>query len=417
MADIKELATRTVIDCYHAYFVNKDSDFIIKRCDNMASVIGLDRPVWDCELIIVNEQQQVDVFSENTCLVKIRACVRDVTYNVQGDRYFVGTFLCRLVKGEIRFLSVHLSEDNGSLIQTASTKYSDEYYKRALNYMYDVVFEYDSFNKTFTYDYVKYRELFEVDTLFVSMDQWFWSMCTECLHPEDTELLDIFRSNDIGKRLKNDDCVVDACIRIKNSEKGYIWVNMVVIFIPNKARNNIEKLFAMFKNIDNQKRKEIKLMNRARIDYLTNLYNKEYTEEKINEYLKNTVNKRGAYVVFDICEFKKINDIYGHIAGNEILVNVAKRISDNVSEDDIVGRIGGDEIGVFFKGCSSKNAAKEKADKLLEAIEYEYFEDDIATNITCNVGISMYSLENMTAEDLYKTAVADLDENKRNGNK
>ena len=413
MAEIKDLAVRTVTDAYHAYFVNKDSDFIVKRCDNMAAVIGLDRPVWDCELIIINEQHQADVYSDNTCLVNIRACVRDVTYKIQGDRYFSGTFLCRLVNGEIRFLSVHLSEDDGSLIQTGVSKYSDEYYKRVINYMYDVVFEYDSFKKTFTYDYVKYRELFEVDTFFVSMDQWFWSICTECLHPDDTELLDIFRANDIGKRLKTDDCVVESCIRIKNSAKGYIWVNMVVVFIPNKARNNLEKLFVMFKNVDDRKRKEISFMHRARIDYLTNLYNKEYTEEKINECLEKEDVKRGAYVVFDICEFKKINDIYGHIAGNEILVNVAKRISENVSEDDIVGRIGGDEIGVFFKDCNDRDYAKEKAKELLQAVEFEYDEDDITTNITCSFGIAVYSLENMTAESLYKSAINDLDENKK----
>lgn len=237
-------------------------------------------------------------------------------------------------------------------------------------------------------------------------------MCSECLHPDDTEYLDIFRNNDIGKRIRTDDCVVEECIRIRNKEKGYIWIKMVVVFIPNKARNNIEKVFVMFKDIDTQKRKEISFMHKARIDSLTELFNKSYTEEKINEYLNKSDVKRGAYVIFDIKGFKKINDTYGHIAGNDILVSVAKKIFNSVNENDIVGRIGGDQIAVFIKGCANKENAQKKIDEILSQMEYEYFEDDIATLITCNYGYAVYSLENMTSEELYNAAMRNLEANK-----
>ena len=75
----------------------------------------------------------------------------------------------------------------------------------------------------------------------------------------------------------------------------------------------------------------------------------------------------------DVNELKTINDTYGHAAGDEALLTVAKRLLEQVRETDVVGRLGGDEFGVIL-AQTDKSAAWEKAESLAEAIQVAPFD-------------------------------------------
>lgn len=411
MVNFEELAVNTVKKAYNEYFIHKNTNYILEHCGyNEVPLIGLDKPYWNGKYVITSEHQHTDMISDELCMVTIRLCLKDTAMIEKGMKYYTGTFLCRNKNKSIEFLNIHISENSGVSVKNAYNNYSEEYFKRLLNYMYDVIFEYDSLNNSFVYDPVKYKKLFQMETHFVSMDQWFWNMCTECVKKEDTELLDVFRSNDIGKRIRNDDCVVEDDIRIKNKEKGYIWIRMVVVFIPNETRNSIEKIFVMFKNINDEKCKELDYEYRARMDMVTELYNKDYAEEKIKEYLNADGNPSGTYVVFDINDFKEINDIFGHIAGNEILKKVGKRIYDNIGADDIVGRIGGDEFVVFMKDCDIPANVENRINMILKNAQFTYMEEGIEKLITCNAGAVIISDKNYKMSELYDKAGRNISE-------
>lgn len=83
----------------------------------------------------------------------------------------------------------------------------------------------------------------------------------------------------------------------------------------------------------------------AQRDWLTGLYNRMAVEEKVNNWLKT--GKGGTLFVLDVDKFKRINDRYGHIAGDKVLRQIAELLVKMASRAETVGRIGGDEFIIF----------------------------------------------------------------------
>lgn len=288
-------------------------------------------------------------------------------------------------------------------------------YGKLLDCMYDVVIIYDHEKNKFYYDSDKYFDLFGVKTNFTNQDQWFWHMCSNSVMQEDTELLDIFRSNDIFKRIKSGKYVVEDDIRIKNKEKGYIWLRMVVVFIPNDRLDNIDSIFVMFRNIDNRKRLELDFIHKLQRDSLTNIYNREYSNSRIEEFLNEERKQNSVYGILDIDDFKNVNDTFGHMAGDEVLKRVANLLFENVDNDDIVGRLGGDEFVFLLKKCDDIEKAKKRIERILKCIQFEYTESDEVLNIQCSIGATIVDKNCKETESLYKKADRNLYEAKNYG--
>ena len=105
------------------------------------------------------------------------------------------------------------------------------------------------------------------------------------------------------------------------------------------------------------------LQSKADKDSLTGLYNGAYLKETAARLLDEDAN--GCYIMIDLDNFKQVNDTYGHIAGDIVL----KKLADNISkvftrQNDIVGRMGGDEFGVFISGLVSRENIVEKLTSL-----------------------------------------------------
>lgn len=88
------------------------------------------------------------------------------------------------------------------------------------------------------------------------------------------------------------------------------------------------------------------LRKTAITDYLTKLYLRNYLNEKVEEHMANA--NRGAFILFDIDDFKLVNDTYGHTIGDKVLIQVAHIIQENISEKDIPARWGGEEFAVYL---------------------------------------------------------------------
>lgn len=88
----------------------------------------------------------------------------------------------------------------------------------------------------------------------------------------------------------------------------------------------------------------------SRYDKLTNVYNRSYLEQLLNDNVNNNTGKREFYLaVFDLNELKSVNDKYGHLAGDELIKTFSRELSSLAGAHDIIGRFGGDEfVGVFF---------------------------------------------------------------------
>ncbi|MDR7871340.1 MAG: GGDEF domain-containing protein [Tissierellaceae bacterium] len=108
---------------------------------------------------------------------------------------------------------------------------------------------------------------------------------------------------------------------------------------------------------------------KANTDYLTGLYNRSYLEATTTDWLKEaSVEKESiACIVFDIDNFKGINDEYGHLLGDEVIKQISKSCSSTIRDDDLIGRFGGDEFIIVLKGSSLEDG-KVVAERLKEKL-------------------------------------------------
>jgi len=143
-----------------------------------------------------------------------------------------------------------------------------------------------------------------------------------------------------------------------------------------------------------------KLKNLSKIDYLTNIYNRRGIHKELegvcSEY-KHT-KQTFALILCDIDFFKKINDTYGHTAGDEILKNVALEIKSVLRKEDCVARWGGEEFLILLPD-SSLSDAHEIAERIRKNIEKRtFFYEDQVMEVTVSMGISSKENEGTVME-------------------
>ena len=128
------------------------------------------------------------------------------------------------------------------------------------------------------------------------------------------------------------------------------------------------------------------LIQRARIDGLTNLYNATYTKEYIDEVLKSKPEDRqDALLVIDLDNFKHFNDIYGHIRGDFILQEVAMALITSFEEARIIGRVGGDEFVVYLEDVVMENGECYQANNFMKELQ----KIDMDEPITASIGVKV----------------------------
>lgn len=211
--------------------------------------------------------------------------------------------------------------------------------------------------------------------------------------------------NDSGKRV-----VTYEFMEELRGEPSWVRFELHITTDPN---NDDLLAFIYFRDIDKQRREMERLKELAKRDQMTGLYNHDTVIEQIRQYLAQDGNqKTHALLVIDINKFKKVNDRYGHMQGDLIIVEVARRIQSVFRRDDIVGRVGGDEFMVLVKDIASKDAVQNKVRELEQATHFKFRCDDKMMEVGCSVGMALYSDPGMSFEELYKLADAAMYEAK-----
>ncbi len=158
------------------------------------------------------------------------------------------------------------------------------------------------------------------------------------------------------------------------------------------------------------------LVRTAQIDGLTSLYNKQNTQPVIDAFLQQSrAGAQHAFLILDIDKFKDVNDNYGHAAGDKILQNVGAFLKSQFRDNDIIGRIGGDEFVILMKDVYSKDAAVSRVKSMLENIRNIQQAAIDNHNITFSVGVAFSPDQGMRFDDLYRNADKALYQSKRGG--
>lgn len=157
---------------------------------------------------------------------------------------------------------------------------------------------------------------------------------------------------------------------------------------------------------DELERKNKLLENLAITDGLTGIYNYRYFYEKLKEEFERAkrYNTPLACIMIDLDFFKKINDKYGHMVGDLVLVELTRKVLENIRKNDIFARYGGEEF-VLLLPHTSENGAYNEAERIRKAIENSRFNEVEDEKITISLGISCYPADYVKTEtDLLKYA-------------
>jgi two-component system, cell cycle response regulator len=153
------------------------------------------------------------------------------------------------------------------------------------------------------------------------------------------------------------------------------------------------------------------------VDGLTDLHNKRFFTEAIEKEIARCRRYERAFslVFFDIDHFKKINDTYGHLAGDAVLRQVGALVKLRLRHTDIPARTGGEEFGIIVPEVAL-DGARLLADKLRRSIEEAHFKfEGTVIPVTVSLGVAEWTPAIQTPEEIVKQADDRLYEAKRGG--
>ena len=212
-------------------------------------------------------------------------------------------------------------------------------------------------------------------------------------------------------------------IDLKSTNKTIVNGEIIKPMVPRKLNNNdqVKTGNVIFKflakgNVETLSAAET--FDRTQMDSLTGIYNKGALEVKGGEFFRRAELLAAplSLVTFDIDHFKKVNDTYGHAAGDYILKEVASEVRNKLIRDnDFFARSGGEEFCLLILG-GEQEQAKHIAERIRTTIEeYKFDFQDQVIPITISAGVSTRVPKDVSWKDVFQRADKGLYDSKKNG--
>ncbi|WP_040210258.1 sensor domain-containing diguanylate cyclase [Clostridium polynesiense] len=159
-----------------------------------------------------------------------------------------------------------------------------------------------------------------------------------------------------------------------------------------------------------------KITESAKKDPLLKIYHRKYLIDYMRNKINEGINKRFAVVMLDLDDFKRINDSYGHLFGDEVLMQTVKLLEKSIGTEDILARYGGEELIIYIKDASSIEEVYKKVNTIREKVSNNIITfGNKSKIITASFGISFYPLDGDNIEELLYIADEMLYEAKETG--
>ncbi|APD92986.1 diguanylate cyclase [Alteromonas mediterranea] len=190
-----------------------------------------------------------------------------------------------------------------------------------------------------------------------------------------------------------------TCNRPVTCAAEYMYQNVTMFPIVDKD-GNVERFCMLVYDVTEQALGKIgmehlnqELKTASRVDGLTGLFNRRYWQERFDEMYKLCVrrDKPSTAVMLDIDHFKRINDTYGHQAGDKVIKMLAALIKRCVRETDLAGRYGGEEFAIILNDSTVEDAriVAERIRQLAQRLVVEHEGESI--NFTVSLGLAQFS--------------------------
>lgn len=202
----------------------------------------------------------------------------------------------------------------------------------------------------------------------------------------------------VARVLKNDLtsrwCRIVHCVMEYNGHKAFI-VGKVI-------------------DIDEEVKEKEQLLQKSQMDTLTGLYNKEAFAREAQRYIDENPTKNSAVIFIDLDNFKQVNDLLGHMIGDEALKDAAKKLQIIFSNFDLLSRFGGDEFCVMVKDIPL-HTLHDKLKWLVDKMRDTYSSEELSVSVSSSVGVACVPADGTKVAELLACADRALYSAKENG--
>jgi diguanylate cyclase (GGDEF)-like protein/PAS domain S-box-containing protein len=173
---------------------------------------------------------------------------------------------------------------------------------------------------------------------------------------------------------------------------GSFYAELLSISAIKDHSGVVKSYVGVFSDITQSMQQQEQLNLLAHYDVLTKLPNRTLFTDRFSQAIAHSkrANVSLAICFLDIDDFKPINDTYGHDVGDELLIQISKRIQSVLREGDTVSRQGGDEFALLLTEIDSREECEQLVQRLLEVISAPYSIGHTLHTITASVGITVY---------------------------
>ncbi|MBY5993752.1 EAL domain-containing protein [Ferrimonas balearica] len=158
----------------------------------------------------------------------------------------------------------------------------------------------------------------------------------------------------------------------------------------------------VFSDITHRKQAESELRRLTNNDVLTGLPNRSYLQISLDNLVRRQVPL--CLLIFDLDNFKKVNDSLGHGAGDALLCHVANRVKNQLPKDTSLYRLGGDEFAVVYDGANALNQSTKLAQEILAAFSKPFLLDEGEVVVNTSIGIVTYPEDDIERQALLRKA-------------
>ena len=204
--------------------------------------------------------------------------------------------------------------------------------------------------------------------------------------------------------------------RLLRKDGSVLWVALATSLV--RGGDGEPRCFvSVIEDITERKQSQTRLQQLAHYDVVTGLPNRALVYERLAQGLAQSARRKWplGLIFIDVDHFKKVNDTFGHAAGDKLLQQVAARLAQAVRAGDVVGRLGGDEFVVLLMDLAAANDAGVVALKILGAFREPFELGGGEIYATASVGVALYPDDSQDLDTLVRNADAAMYEAKKAG--
>lgn len=233
-----------------------------------------------------------------------------------------------------------------------------------------------------------------------------FSSWSDNIHPDDADWVRAVLEDHLGGQRER----YEAEYRLRNRNGHYLWVHDRGRVCERDADGRPLRVVGMVQNVTDRKNLELRLHKLASHDSLTGLLNRRESEIILNTQIRlcERLELPLGICLFDLDNFKMINDVYGHLRGDQVLTSVSQLFSQHIRSADYLFRWGGEEFLLVCVDTSLEQLWQrvEQLRVLLASQSWDFLPD--TASVTASFGIAVFPHHGNNARDLFIAADAAL---------